>query len=99
MPRTPLLRALDELAQDHRDAERFGIRPEEARHSRREFLRRSATVGAVAIGGPALLSRSAHAATTARIAIVGGGIAGLNAALSLADSGIRSTVYESTARL
>ncbi|MEA2159133.1 MAG: monoamine oxidase [Solirubrobacteraceae bacterium] len=99
MPRTPLLRALCELAQDHREADRLGISPEQARLSRRDFLRRSGAIGAVAIGGPALLSRPARAATSSRIAIVGGGIAGLNAALTLADSGIGSTVYEASSRL
>ena len=38
-------------------------------------------------------------ATAPRIAIVGGGIAGLSAALTLADAGLASTVYESSSRL
>jgi monoamine oxidase len=99
MPRTPLLRALSQIAQDHREADRLGITPEQARYSRRDFLRRSGAVGAVAVGGVALLPRQARAATAARIAIVGGGIAGLNAALTLADKGIGSTVYEASSRL
>src|SRR5581483_2091520 len=37
--------------------------------------------------------------TSARIAIIGGGIAGLTAALTLADKGVYSDVYESSARL
>jgi monoamine oxidase len=99
MTRTPLLRALSELAQDHRDADRLGISPEQARHSRRDFLRRSGAIGAAAVAGPALLARQARAATSSRIAIVGGGIAGLNAALTLADHGIGCTVYEASARV
>src|SRR5579884_3819002 len=99
MPRTPLLRALSELAQDHRDADRLGITPEQARISRRAFLKRSGAVGAAAIGGPLLMPRLSRAATSARIAIVGGGIAGMNAALTLADKGVRSTVFESSSRI
>jgi monoamine oxidase len=107
MARTPLLRALERLAREHDDAERAGIttaelreRRAEAAYTRRELLRRG---GAVALGtavGPALFSRAARAAgAPARVAIVGAGIAGLNAALTLQDKGIASTVYESSDRI
>jgi monoamine oxidase len=108
MARTPLLRALERLARDHDDAERAGIttaelreRRAEAAYTRRELLQRG---GAVAMGiaaGPALLPRTARAAAgaPARVAIVGAGIAGLNAALTLQDKGIASTVYESSDRI
>ncbi|MEZ0094539.1 FAD-dependent oxidoreductase [Streptacidiphilus sp. EB129] len=71
--------------------------------SRRVLLARAAAVG---IGATALTlglpPRRARAATptrpvggsTPRIAIVGAGLAGLNAALTLADSGVSSTIYE-----
>src|SRR5437764_578741 len=36
--------------------------------------------------------------TAPRIAVVGGGIAGLNAALTLADKGVAATVYEASTR-
>jgi monoamine oxidase len=66
-------------------------------YSRREFLKRAGMTGAaVAVAGTALLSRPANAATAPRIAIVGGGIAGLTAALTLADAGVTSTVYEAS---
>src|SRR5258708_3122751 len=39
------------------------------------------------------------AATAPRIAIVGGGIAGLNAALTLQDAGYSSTIYEASGRV
>src|ERR687888_76312 len=45
------------------------------------------------------LARAARAAGTPRIAIVGGGIAGLTAALTLQDKGVASDVYESSGRL
>src|SRR5439155_18812445 len=51
--------------------------------------------------GPAAFGRAALAATgaPARVAIVGGGIAGLNAALTLQDKGIAATVYEASDRI
>jgi monoamine oxidase len=102
MARTPLLRALARLAEEHRTAARLGVEPaelrgrrQEATYSRGEFLKRAGLAGAaVAVAGPAALSRPANAGTAPRIAIVGGGIAGLTAALTLADAGVASTVYE-----
>jgi monoamine oxidase len=106
MARTPLLRAFRRLAEEHRSAERLGIPPAELRGrraeavlSRREFLKRAGVTGAaVAVAGPAALAERAAAATAPRIAIVGGGIAGLNAALTLADKGVAATVYEASTR-
>ncbi len=105
--RTPLLRALQGLARDHREAERLGVgveelhaRAQEGRVSRREFLKRAGVVGAaVAVAGPAALARPARAAGAPRIAIIGGGIAGLTAALTLADGGLYADVYESSGRV
>jgi monoamine oxidase len=102
MARTPLLSALQRLARQHHQAERLGISPAELREreeerpfSRGEFLKRSGAAGAaVAVAGPAAFARSARAAGGPRIAIVGGGIAGLTAALTLQDKGLSSTVYE-----
>jgi len=106
MARTPLLRALEHLAREHDDAERAGIttaelreRRADAAYTRRELLRRSGAVAAGALLGPALVSRTARAAAPARVAIVGAGIAGLNAALTLQDKSIRSTVYETSDRI
>src|SRR5208282_3024301 len=54
------------------------------------------------VGGAALVSRT-RAANAAkqkpRIVIVGAGIAGLNAALTLQDAGFASTIYESSDRI
>jgi monoamine oxidase len=106
MARTPLLRAFQRLAEEHRTAERLGIPPAELRgrrresesaYTRRDFLKRTGVAGAAAASvGPLALARCANAATTPRIAIVGGGIAGLSAALKLADKGVASTVYEAS---
>jgi monoamine oxidase len=104
MPHTQLLTHLHQLAADHALAEQLGTTPAEvraARVSRRGFLG-AAVAGAA---GLALASapRTVAAAKPARpaptIAIVGGGIAGLTAAMTLADAGYASTVYEASTRL
>ena len=102
MARTPLLRAVQRLAEEHRTADRLGIAPAELRerrddasYSRREFLKRAGVTGAAVAIGPATFARPASAhGQQQRIAIVGAGIAGLSAALTLADAGVSSTVYE-----
>jgi monoamine oxidase len=110
MPRTPLLRALRRLADEHREADRLGIpaaelqarRAEDAAYSRGEFLKRAGVAGAGMVAGSAYVADRAHAArggTTARIAIIGGGIAGLAAALALQDKGVYADVYESSGRV
>ena len=63
--------------------------------SRRQFV-----AGAAAMAASAALLEAAFAAPSkARIAIVGAGIAGLNAALTLQDGGVASTVYEASNRI
>jgi monoamine oxidase len=108
MARTPLMRALQRLAREHEGAARLGITAEQFRQreqetgfSRREFFKRTGAVGAAAaVTGSLSLARPAAAAAAApRIAIVGGGIAGLTAALTLQDKGVYSDVYESSGRL
>ena len=111
MPRTPLLRALRRLADEHRAAEQLGIPPAELRgrreeaaasYTRADLLKRGAIAGAGAVAGSAYLAERAAAArggTAPRIAIVGGGIAGLNAALTLADKGVPATIYEASTRI
>jgi monoamine oxidase len=103
MAKTSLLRALQRLAAEHRDAERLGIDPAELRgrrsdaaYDRGELLKRGAVAGIGAVAGSAYLAERAQSATAPRIAIVGGGIAGLNAALTLADKGHPSTIYEAS---
>ena len=106
MSRTPLMRALQRLAWEHRTATQLGIGVEELREremsgvSRREFLKRAGAVGAAAaVAGPLALARPARAAAAPRIAIIGGGIAGLAAALTLQDKGVSADVYESSGRV
>jgi monoamine oxidase len=60
--------------------------------SRREFLKYSGlTAGAVLSTG-----RLASASRQPRIAIIGAGMAGLNAALTLQDAGFAATIYEAS---
>src|SRR5579864_2722459 len=110
MPRTPLLRALRRLADEHREADRLGIpvaelqgrRAEVAAYDRGEFLKRAGVAGAGVMAGSTYFAEHARAArggTSARVAIVGGGIAGLTAALTLQDQGVHADVYESSGRI
>ncbi len=110
MPRTPLLRALRRLADDQRAADRLGIpvselhgrRAEAAAYDRGEFLKKAGVAGAGMIAGSAYFAEHARAAkggTNARIAIIGGGIAGLHAALVLQNKGVYADVYESSNRV
>src|SRR5256886_14856326 len=85
MARTPLLTEVQRLAAQF-----------DRRVSRREFIKvTGAAVGAAAVTGPI----AAFASAPPRIAIIGAGIAGLNAALTLQDAGIASTVYEASSRV
>ncbi len=62
--------------------------------TRREFV-----AGLGAMGMLSLLPKWSKAAVSPRIAIVGGGIAGLSCALALYDRGINATVYEASHRV
>src|SRR5947209_4194375 len=104
MARTPLVRELQQLASEHRQAGRERIplakvREGRAAISRRQLLK-GGTAGAagLALAGPWSLAQAAFAATP-RIGIIGAGISGLTAALTLQDAGIHATVYESSTRI
>ncbi|HEY6875673.1 MAG TPA: NAD(P)/FAD-dependent oxidoreductase [Candidatus Dormibacteraeota bacterium] len=105
MARTPLLSRFQQLYADYDLAEKTGRSIEEvqsarqkARLSRRDFLKAGgAAAGALAMSGP--LTSVAARASTPRIGIIGAGIAGLNAALTLQDKGIPSTVFEASDRV
>jgi monoamine oxidase len=110
MARTPLLSRFQDLFDDFDEAERSGRTVEavqqgrrQMRLTRRDFLKAGgAAVGAAALSGPlaALAATSMRGGTQqGRIAIIGGGIAGINAALTLQDAGITSTVYEASGRV
>ena len=109
MARTSLLSRFRELVADFDEAERSGRMVEavqeerrQMRLTRRDFLKvTGATVGAAAFGGPiaALAATTTPSLRPGRIAIIGGGISGLNAALTLQDAGVSSIVYEASDRV
>ncbi len=98
MARSALMTLLRGLAAVHVEADRRGVAVERVR-SELALRRRDLLQGVGALAGAAVVAhdRPALAAPKqSRIAIVGGGIAGLNAALYLDDAGYKSTVYEAS---
>ena len=90
MARTPLLNQVED-AMGRIAAEDTGV-------TRREIVKRAAVAGV----GLTVLGRFAplaSGATAPRVAIVGGGLAGLTAALRLKQAGVNATVYEASSRL
>jgi monoamine oxidase len=106
MARTPLLHTLQQLSRDFAEAEARKIPVEVVQEERRTRIsRRTILKGAGALTAGAVLtdplnwglqSRLAQASSLPRIGIVGAGISGLSAALTLSDSGLPSTVYEAS---
>jgi hypothetical protein len=107
MARTPRLRAFRCLFRDARLARAHGVSLDALRElragnasastrvvSRRAFL---ATAGVATTA--ASVPRLAFAFADPTVVIVGAGIAGPSCALTLADLGIRSTVYEASGRI
>lgn len=101
MARTPVMHALRQLAAEHAAARRLRLPAAEVRGStRRELLGRAAALG---LGTALASSPAAYAAESvpakkpvgpARVAVVGAGISGLTAALTLKDAGVPCTLYE-----
>ncbi|OEJ58262.1 hypothetical protein BGM19_09995 [Streptomyces agglomeratus] len=102
MSRTHVMHALRQLAAEHAAARRLRMPAAEVRgSSRRELLGRAAALGlGTVLAGQAVTAQAAPAAAVAqgaaapRIAVVGAGIAGLTAALTLQDAGLGCTLYE-----
>ena len=105
MARSQLLRAFQRLARDHAEASRRGVDLKQVRAERAAAVieRRRFLQGAGAFAGVALVSRPRAARPQPpkhpKIVIIGAGIAGLNAALTLKAAGFASTIYESSGRV
>src|SRR5687768_1980941 len=105
MARTPLLRTFQRLYAEYRAARALDLplaALREGRAERRERAARGVPAGptrrqflaAATAAGVGLVPRRSRAQGGGpKVAIVGGGIAGLNCALKLADRGIDATVY------
>jgi len=105
MAHTPLLRTLRRLTSSvaHAtvpgpDAGQGLVRQQLAEISRRQFLQRTAMVGAACVGGP-LLRAAKPSRSDARVVVVGAGLAGLTCAYRLMKAGIDATVYEANSRV
>ncbi|MFI8518311.1 flavin monoamine oxidase family protein [Streptomyces sp. NPDC085481] len=104
MARTNPMHLLKKLAAEHADARRLRIPVDELRDMRKDALGRRTLLRYAAAAGIAVgagTTAPAAAATpdpkakgTARIAVVGAGIAGLTAALTLQDAGLNPVLYE-----
>jgi monoamine oxidase len=111
MARTPLLRTFQRLYAEYRAARALDlplVALREGRAERRERASRGVPAGptrrqflaATAAAGVGLVPRRSRAQGGGpKVAIVGGGIAGLNCALKLTDRGIDATVYEASGRV
>lgn len=108
--RTPLFAALRRMTRIAGEAARGRGAPadellgmaREARITRRRFLQGAGAGAAAAAAGPLLAAchgtRDLVAARRVDVAIVGGGVAGLNAAYKLKQAGLRAQVYEAAGR-
>ncbi len=106
--RTPLMRRIRELFGQSLKNQGAGAsvdsnnRPSSGKKGmgRRSVLRAAAIgAGALALAGVPKIAEAKPGKPKPTIVIVGAGIAGLNAALTLKDAGVKSTIYESNSRV
>jgi monoamine oxidase len=102
MARTPLARRLGEAASIASEAAAQGTSVDEVLEGREGLRRRELLAGGAGLAAAAMLSgplSRALAASAPRIAVVGGGLAGLTCAYRLKQAGYRADLYESSDRL
>ncbi|MBI5913793.1 MAG: FAD-dependent oxidoreductase [Bacteroidetes bacterium] len=88
----------DKANQHNMTGEEVVQRAEDARLSRRRFLQNTGKALLVTSAAPAFSVSSFGKQTSPRIAIVGGGMAGLSALHTLKKAGLEATVYEASGR-
>jgi monoamine oxidase len=105
MAHTPLLENLRRLVANARESAASGLdvravmeRRAATACSRREFIARSA-IGAATLAGVPLLRAAKSSGSSARVVVIGAGLAGLTCAYRLKQAGIDATIYEANTRL
>src|SRR4030095_15571361 len=98
MAHTPLAKLLRHAASTAAQSDRRDAPIDDSAMSRREFVRTISTATAGLALAPSLFGRT-QIATSARVVVVGAGLAGLTCAYRLKQSGIIATVYEANTRL
>ena len=98
MPHTPLAKLLRHAASTAAQSDRRDVSVDDSAVSRREFVRTISTATAGLAFAPSLFGRT-RVGSSARVVVVGAGLAGLTCAYRLKQSGIIATVYEANTRL
>jgi monoamine oxidase len=98
MPHTPLAKLLRHAASAAARSDRSDATADDSAISRRKFIRTVSTATA-ALALPRSLFGAPQVATSARVVVVGAGLAGLTCAYRLKRSGIIAPVYEANTRL
>jgi monoamine oxidase len=98
MAHTPLAKLLRHAASTAAQSDGRNRRTDDSAMSRRQFVRTLSTATAGLALAPSLLGTT-KIGTSARVVVVGAGLAGLTCAYRLNRSGITATVYEANTRL
>jgi monoamine oxidase len=105
MAHTPFFQVLRRVARDARESELADIELESLNerrsasvYTRRQFIGRTG-LAAAAIGGAPLLRAAKPSASSARVVVVGAGLAGLTCAYRLKQAGVDATIYEANSRV
>jgi monoamine oxidase len=105
MAHTPLFQSLRRIAADARASAQTGLDIEQVWQkrdavmlSRRKFLA-TAAVATAALGAGPLVQAAKPSGTSARVVIIGAGLAGLTCAYRLKQAGVDATLYEASARV
>jgi monoamine oxidase len=105
MAHTPLFENLRRLMADARESAVTGIEVEQVEEkrralesTRRQFIRGAGLATAALVGAP-LLRAAKPSGTSAKVVVVGAGLAGLTCAYRLKQAGVDATVYEANSRV